>query len=246
MLLLHRASILMEWVSRGGSVVHMTDAFLKKGEIFKFPYAFYRAELGDEPTILDVGAANGRSALAAHRLWPKATVHSFEPGRKYLAELTRQAAGNPRWVIHPYALGDKNDTAEFFLLKHMESSSLKPPTENLGKDWVLDFGTPTVEQVEVRRLDDLLPDVKRVDILKIDVQGAEKEMLSGAVETLKKTRHAIIECGFGDVYEGSSTFSDITSLMESGGLVLSDIINRTVNSQGKLLQCDMVFKTLRA
>lgn len=239
-------STFMEWVSSGAAPQHLAGAVLKKGEVFRYPYSLYRTEIGEAPTILDVGAADGRSARAAFRLWPKATVHCFEPGESQLAQLNQQAAGNPRWIIHPVALGATNGTAEFFALDRFESSSLKPPREEMSRDWSIDFGQPKVHTVDLRRLDDVLPDIERVGVLKVDVQGAEKEMLTGAPATLAKTQYAVIECGFGEAYVGSSTFSDITSIMEDSGLILSNIINMVANTEGKLLQCDLVFKANRS
>ena len=51
------------------------------------------------------------------------------------------------------------------------------------------------ERVEAIKLDDFLKDVKNIDLLKIDVEGAEYLVLKGAEKTLKKTKKIIIEIG---------------------------------------------------
>lgn len=47
--------------------------------------------------------------------------------------------------------------------------------------------------VEACPLDELLQDVDHIDIIKIDVEGAEYEVLKGAMNTLPKTRCVVLE-----------------------------------------------------
>ncbi len=47
--------------------------------------------------------------------------------------------------------------------------------------------------VPMMRLDDILADIPSIDVIKIDVEGYEKYVLEGAVETLKKTKALYIE-----------------------------------------------------
>jgi hypothetical protein len=50
------------------------------------------------------------------------------------------------------------------------------------------------DMVEVRRLDDVLNEnpLVRLDVMKIDVEGAELRLLRGAVETLRKYRPVLL------------------------------------------------------
>ncbi|MBU6423753.1 MAG: FkbM family methyltransferase [Chloroflexi bacterium] len=47
--------------------------------------------------------------------------------------------------------------------------------------------------VEVRTLDSLLEAERRVDLLKIDTEGAEVEVLAGAASTLRRTGRVVLE-----------------------------------------------------
>lgn len=81
-----------------------------------------------------------------------------------------------------------------------------------------DIPDPDIEEisVEVKKLDDFLPESTPIDLIKIDVEGAEFHVLKGAIEILKKSKPIIIfECGLGasDYYdtEPSDLYSYITN-----------------------------------
>ena len=52
-----------------------------------------------------------------------------------------------------------------------------------------------------------------IDIIKIDVQGSEKDVLSGATNCLLKKKLITVEIGFFDFYEKNSSFLEIESLL---------------------------------
>jgi FkbM family methyltransferase len=58
-----------------------------------------------------------------------------------------------------------------------------------------------------------------LDFIKIDVEGAELQVIEGGIETLKKCKLAIIECHFEEDWE------DIYNLLQKNGLKFKNIIN---------------------
>ena len=74
-----------------------------------------------------------------------------------------------------------------------------------------------VIEVETHTLDEgeLYPN--GVDLLKIDVQGSEKDILEGSFETLKRTKHILLECSFSDYNFGAPQIEDVVSFVKKNG-----------------------------
>jgi FkbM family methyltransferase len=135
--------------------------------------------------VVDVGANVGLVAgELCHLVGPTGEVWAFEPLPRNVARLQelKDDNGLDQLRVFPYALGA--DPARL---------SLRLPTGgqsgwgSFTKDW--DIGD-TVE-VEVRRLDDVLGS-RPVRLLKIDVEGYEEQVLSGAEQILRSSRPIII------------------------------------------------------
>ena len=150
--------------------------------------------LEPDSDCLDVGAHAGSVLREMVRLAPRGRHVAWEPLPTFAAQLREQF---PRVEVREAALGDRAGTRTFahvvddpgwsgFLARPMPAAG---PVEEL---------TVTVE-----RLDDVLPDGVHPALVKIDVEGAEEEMLRGAVETLRRHRPVVaFEHGRGsaDVY----------------------------------------------
>ena len=87
----------------------------------------------------------------------------------------------------------------------------------------------------------LSSDIKNVDVLKIDVQGAEHLILKGAKKTLEKTKILYIEVSFKPLYDCSSIFHDIYCQLNNSGFFLVEIIPGYRSDRNELLQADALF-----
>lgn len=134
--------------------------------------------------FVDVGANIGYYALlAASIVGPEGRVVAIEPDPEHAAllERARDLNGFHHLTVHAVALSDSAGTAT--LHRNEENRG----NQSLLADCVSKEGG-TVE-VETRALDDLLAEVlggRAVDVLKIDVEGAEARVLAGADRTLER------------------------------------------------------------
>lgn len=138
--------------------------------------------------VLDIGANVGDWTMPmALRVGPSGRVLAFEPV-PYLAEtITKTARINRHdWVeVHNLALSAEEGKAEFSVEKGNSGGSRLGRTE--GDFYVIPVAT--------RRLDSLLderPDITHIDLIKIDVEGHELEVLSGAQRTLARFRPPLV------------------------------------------------------
>jgi FkbM family methyltransferase len=132
--------------------------------------------------VLDIGAHHGLYTLLASKLVGSGgKVIAFEPSpreRRLLARNLRlNFSSNVR--IETFALGSGPSKANLFLVEGGEDgcNSLRPPAT---------AGITRTVSVDVLSLDDYLsnPGLGRVDFVKLDVEGAEREVLRGAVSLL--------------------------------------------------------------
>jgi hypothetical protein len=78
--------------------------------------------------------------------------------------------------------------------------------------------------------------------MKLDVQGAEKIVLDGAVNTLKYVKYVFCEINFVETYKGCVLFSDLNKILESQGFVMAGVENVSQSPvSGMFLQADAFY-----
>ncbi|NIK47885.1 FkbM family methyltransferase [Variibacter gotjawalensis] len=141
---------------------------------------------------IDVGANVGLHTLAlATSVGAAGKVHAFEPEPRLIPFLTRTLAVNGlafRVEIVSSALGAANCIAKFDVAKTIGHSSLI----NLSAREAV---TETIE-VEVKRLDDVFHDAE-ADVIKIDVEGAELDVILGGRKLIERSPNCAIVAEFG-------------------------------------------------
>jgi FkbM family methyltransferase len=136
--------------------------------------------------FIDVGANFGSHSLFMSRYVK--VVHAFEPYEPALERLRRVIAINqvPNIIVHPVGLGDKTAKIPFF----------KPPDENQAMgSFVPDLFRENrpYHKLEIVVGDDALREVgvDRVHVIKIDLEGYEKPVLTGLHRTLISNRPVV-------------------------------------------------------
>ena len=111
-------------------------------------------------------------------------------------------ANTPTHSLHRVALGAAEGSAAIHVSAARDNSSLLPIGERQNEVFP---GTHEVSTgiVEVRTLDDFIGELRSGDpaLLKIDVQGAELDVLRGATESLRLFRWIYLEMSFVELYE---------------------------------------------
>jgi FkbM family methyltransferase len=152
---------------------------------------FHRA-LWRPGTILDIGAHDGLLTLPFAAL-PGAAVHAFEPLPPAFARLRRATAGRPNVTLHELALGAA--PGEALLEVPSVAGVAQEQWASLAKDYAAirrddpRVGEIARHKVQVARLDDL--GLSGITAIKLDVEGAEEEAISGATETIARDRPAM-------------------------------------------------------
>jgi FkbM family methyltransferase len=194
-------------------------------------------------TVLDVGANVGQFASQIHKTLPQAKIYSFEPLSGCYAQLLcnmKQASG---FQAFNHALGDSNGRSQIYRNDFSASSSLLP-MEELHKRAFPFTANAKQEMIEIRRLDDVAPQLEMVDniLVKIDVQGTEDKVIQGGAGVLARASILIVETSFKPLYQGQPLFATIYDLLRGMDFVYmgtEDIMRDPRN--GRVLQCDSLF-----
>ncbi|MCS6931676.1 MAG: FkbM family methyltransferase [Acetobacteraceae bacterium] len=135
---------------------------------------------------VDVGAQAGYfTLLLADLVGPEGRVHAVEPLPSNVALLSGNIALNgflPRVSVHAVALG--SEPAGEIALRPAYPGSM-----NAAR---VPDGMPDAPRVPATTLDRLLGDVPRLDVVKIDAEGAEHAILEGAEALLAKHRPLLV------------------------------------------------------
>lgn len=135
-----------------------------------------------------------------------------------------QATAPPNVTYVPHALADSQGTRTLHVAVEPACSSLFAANLDAIETFPeLDILTPAGRQeIQVRTLDAWAREsgVEQIDVLKLDVQGAELEVLRGAQELLQTVRVIETEVSFNSMYLGQALFSDVDAFLRARGFRL--------------------------
>lgn len=156
------------------------------------------------PMLFDVGGNIGEWTLAAKEMWPAAQVHVFEPSASHLEKLQSALAALEDVTVNPSALGA--EAGEAMLYKDAEITGLASMTK---RDLAhVGLSMDMSETIRVDTLDRYCQshDITAIDMLKIDVEGHELDVLTGAAAMLDQRKVAVVQFEFGGCNVDTRTF----------------------------------------
>ena len=131
-------------------------------------------------TVVDVGAHVGvYTQYLAQLVGPRGHVHAFEPSPVNYARLAAAVRGVGNVTAVQAAAGERPGTTDLFLSTRY---NVDHRTFDTGE------GRPSIE-VRVVSLDAYFPAGARIDLVKIDVQGAECAVVRGADRIIRQNMH---------------------------------------------------------
>jgi FkbM family methyltransferase len=187
--------------------------------------------------VFDVGAAYGSWTEVCAPYFPDANFILCEPLPAFVKILKRKQKTWPKSIIIPKVISAKNGHVSFFVHQDLVGSSTKREIE--GKE--IDGRVTTIPATT---LDNIWKDNSFAGsvLLKVDVQGAELEVLSGASKVLDMCECVILEVSlFRSMKTGADIF-EVMEFMKKHGFVCYDIIGFLYRPYDQALcQMDVVF-----
>lgn len=190
---------------------HLRSIYTHNLPVAHVEYLRYLKTSGVEPKVIyDIGACVLQWTQVAAKLWPDAQIVMFDAFDQ--AEFLYKESGRP------YHMGVLSDTdgkeVKFFQNDYFPcgNSYYKEYNDSV-------FPSDKFKVHTTRTLDSVVKEYgfPQPDLVKIDVQGAEKDILAGAKETLAGAKHLIVEMQHAEYNLGAPRVNETRPYIESLG-----------------------------
>jgi len=147
----------------------MYSQYFSSNKFYEFDFLKYIESLNLEGEYLDIGGNIGNHTLFFSMFCPSTHVYVFEPLKRYVDYINNNIkANNIENKVTVFNLGLSNDNC--------------PLQFSMGS---------RVEEIHPKALDDINISFQKICLIKIDVEGSEDKVLSGALKTIQKYRPRI-------------------------------------------------------
>ncbi len=173
---------------------------------------------GSNGIVIDIGAFNADSTIFLARRLPKNTIFGFEPNPNPFKTGLDRAKQYSNVQLFNLGFSDAAGNIDLHVTKNLVSSSIyriKNPTE-ISLDKVI--------KVKVDTMDNFFSEHKDILLVKLDVQGAELDILKAGKETLKKTKLVLTEVLVDEVYFAACRYYEVDDFLRSNNFQIHSII----------------------
>ena len=195
-----------------------------KNNTYKNKVTYFASYIKPGMTVIDAGACVGVFTVLFDKLvLPNGRVYAFEPDISNYINLVKNV-GDSTTSFTNSALSNYHGTG--FLCKFKDYIGWHYLTESSKED-----------NVYVTYIDKFCKDngVSKVDLMKIDVEGADLKVLQGAEETIHRNKNIsiIIEIHNGGRFLEQK--NDVLEFLRNRGFTLYDL-NDNFNTEGKMFE----------
>lgn len=182
--------------------------------------------------IYDIGAYRGT--------WSQEIVQVFSNAKFYLFEANENNSPYLQKSSFPFfigALGDREEVVTFYSNNTTGDSLLKEQTQYYTE------GRCVAKEVQMSSLKKVVSDNKLPlpNLIKMDVQGAEKLIIQGSPEIIKHAEVVILETKILEYNKDAALISEIMNLMDGLGYRMLDILEFHYLPSGELNELDILF-----
>lgn len=162
--------------------------------------------------FFDIGANIGVFSLLAAKRLVKGEVHAFEPSTEHLSKLKQNIRMNGfrNIIVNEFGLSSSLSKKKLYIPTNGNTGKASIYAERDSQEKFLE------EDITVQKLDDYVSrsNLKKVDILKIDVEGAELDVLDGARMTLKEhSPRILMEADADHLSKANRTFEELIDFL---------------------------------
>lgn len=179
-------------------------------------------------------------------LKPNLTIYGFDADPSTCQQMNEELEQQKiDWTEKhiPLALGNQLGTSTLYVTKFSACSSLYQPSQSYidrygGNSELIQL--VSTETIEMTTLDEFCQSEKitEIDFIQIDTQGAELQVIEGALNILKQSTLALkVEVEFTEIYKNQPLFSEVDLCLRNQGFTFFDFgkLNRDYRRRGPLI-----------
>ncbi len=189
------------------------DVFIDEN---KYQIAKY---ISQNPIILEAGACDGRDTLQMATVWEKAQIHAFEPIESLFEETKKKVQNFKQIHIYKAGLASKTGNTTLYVSegKSTGSSSIMKPKEHLEIHPEVLFKKEI--EIEVFTIDEWAKknNISKIDLMWLDLQGAEMSVLKSSPNILNTTKAIFSEVSLKQMYENTPLYPEFRAWLETQG-----------------------------
>ena len=199
--------------------------------------------------VIDIGANVGQFALDLRRAGYLGEILSFEPVSNTFVILRRNSMCEKRWQVFDLAIGSRIGKEYIKISNNDSLSSSFRDMNNLHLNNFPKSYFSSEEVVSVSTLDKQLNIMKISPtkcLLKIDVQGFEREVLAGGINSIPLIPVCYIEGSLSPLYDGEYDLRELLNSLHDLGHNIFELFPGVRAKNGKLLQVDIISTSLES
>jgi FkbM family methyltransferase len=186
-------------------------------------------------TVFDIGSRDGLQAIELSKLFANASVIAVECNNATLDMCRRNIAGHSRIRLIDKAINAFTGRCPFYPIDPSRTVTTwadgNPGASSLfiaTHDYPVETYVQNQTEVECTRLDDLCQqlDIDVVDLIWMDLQGAELLALQSAGSVLDRVRYIYTEVSHRPIYSGQCLFDDVDAFLSARGFRLCTKVDR--------------------
>ena len=197
--------------------------------------------------IFDVGANAGQYATMLRKdVGFRGPILSFEPNPQAFAKLEAAARGDLHWHVYNLALSDSDGQIPFYITAADQFSSIQRPGTDLEPIFASRNKVTSTVHVPCARLETLLPEFGEAQgacamLLKMDTQGHDAAVATGAGETLKQMVGIQSELAVRPLYDGATNWQEMMALLREAGFLPNAVFANNKGHFPLLVEMDGLF-----
>jgi|688.fasta_scaffold18611_2 FkbM family methyltransferase len=191
--------------------------------------------IGNAKNIIEIGANDGRDTVELSIVFPNAKIFAVECDSRLFGSFYDRTKLNCNISLYPFAAWDDKTFRKLFESsgESFGSSSLLEPNLIKTKYPEIDFSHTVVNASKVSELIKIL-DLPFVDLVWVDVQGAEMNILKDLKSSLHRIGAIYLEVEVYEMYKGEALYPEILEFFTKNGFVLYKEYANEISPQNAL------------